>query len=133
MKPKVTLYVKSIRISKGKVLTEELYPVKRASASVRFRDALFRAKLKTVYDYILPNGQKAMLSALERLCNKYGLELQVIDVTQENVLYRLMMRLRRIKDFPTLETSQGWRLLPPFSVDEVERFVSRRTTVHDKF
>lgn len=132
MKPRVTVYVKSDRVSKGKVLTQELYSVKRASASALdlTKDAVFRAKLKDMYDYSLPDDQKAILTALERLCNEYGLELHVVDITQENVLYRCMIRLKKIKDFPTLETSQGRRLQPPFSEDELERFVSGQTTVY---
>jgi len=93
MKPKVTLYVKSIRISKGKVLTEELYPVKRASAAALdlARSTIFRAKLKEIYDYVLPDDQKAITSALERLCSKYGPELHVVDITREDLLRRLMI------------------------------------------
>jgi hypothetical protein len=114
MKPKVTLYTKSNRISKGKVLTEELYPVKRASAAALdlARSAVFRAKITT---------------ALERLCSKYGLELHVVDITRENVLQRFVMWLKGIKDFPTLETSRGQRLQTPFSENELERFISQQT------
>jgi hypothetical protein len=129
MKPKVTLYTKSNRISKGKVLTEELYPVKRASAAALdlARSAVFRAKLKEIYDYVLPDAQKAITTALERLCSKYGLELHVVDITRENVLQRFVMWLKGIKDFPTLETSRGQRLQTPFSENELERFISQQT------
>jgi hypothetical protein len=125
----VTLYVKSIRISKGKVLTEELYPVKRASAAALdlARSTIFRAKLKEIYDYVLPDDQKAITSALERLCSKYGLELHVVDITREDLLRRFVIWLKGIKDFPILETSQGQRLQAPFSENELERFISEQT------
>jgi len=122
--------VRSLRVSKGKILIEELHPVKRASASAPdlARDAVFRAKFKDIYDYILPDDQRAIITALERLCSKYSLELHVIDITQENFLYRFMIRLKRIRYFPTLETSQGIRLQPPFSENGLERFISEQPT-----
>lgn len=121
MKRKITVYVRSRKIMTGETLVEELYSVKRPSV---YRDIMFKAKLKKIYSYVLPDDQKAQVEVVKRLSEQCGLELKVIDVAKENVILRLWKKLQGMKNFPVVETNRGDRLQAPFSQSELERFVS---------
>lgn len=121
MKPKITVYVKSDKVFAGTTLVEEPYPVKRVS---RFHDTVYKVRLKKKYNYILPDNQAVFVKTVKRLSERHGLELKIIDMTQETVLGALWRNLRGIKNFPVLETKRGGRLMAPFSESELERFIS---------
>jgi len=122
MKPEITVYVRSKKIKTGETLVEELYSIKRPSVH---RDAMFKAKIKKIYSYVLPDDQKTLVDVVKRLSERKGFELKVVDVAKENsLLHKLWRKLRGMKNFPLVETNRGERLQAPFSQSELERFVS---------
>lgn len=125
MKPRITVYVRSIKIPVGETFVEELYPVKRASRAYEIsRDTWFKVKRKKVYNYVLQDDQKENVEVVKRLSERYGLELKVIDVARETVIYRLWRNLKGMRNFPVVENNRGRRLQGTFSQNELERLIS---------
>lgn len=125
MKPEVTVYVRSMKVPVGEKLVEELYPIKRATRAYEYsRDTVFQVRRVKEYAYVLPDDQKDLVEFVERLSEERGFKLRIIDVTKETVLYRLWKRLGGIKGFPVVVTRRGARLEAPFSVDDLQRFIS---------
>lgn len=116
----------------GETLVEELYPIKRPTRVYELsKDIWLKAKLKRIYDYVLPDDQKALVEVVKRVSERSGLELRIIDVTKETAILRLWRKLKGMKEFPVVETSRGGRLEAPFSQSELERFISESTLPAD--
>jgi len=125
MKPEITVYVRSTKIQAGETLVEELYPIKRASRAFEIsRDTWFKVRLKKIYKYVLPDDQKKIVEVVRRLSEGSGLELKVVDVAKETAIRRLWRKLKGSNNFPVVENSRGSRLQAPFSLNELERFIS---------
>jgi len=121
MKQKIKVYVKSVKILMGESLVEELYTVKRPSV---YHSMWFRPKLKKIYSYALPDDQKEIVEVVRRMSEQVCVELEVVDVGSKTIIHRLWKRLRRIKDYPVVETNRGSRLQAPFTRRQLERFIS---------
>jgi len=117
--------VQSLRVQSGEKLVEELYPIKPRSPRGydTSRDTVFKAKVKKTYKYVLPDLQKTLLENGQQLCEQHGLELEVVDVSKETALTRLLIRLKGIRNFPAIENSQGAKLQAPFTQTELEEFL----------
>lgn len=126
MKPKITVYVRSMRVLVSETLVEEPYPTKKGYGPYEVsKYIMFQTKLKKKYSYVLPDDQKALVEVVKRLSERCGFELQVIDVAKETIIQRLWRELKWIKNFPVVETNRGGRLQAPFSQSELERFISQ--------
>ena len=63
---------------------------------------------------------------IRRIACKHGFEVEVVDVTRENVLRRILQKEREgIRIFPTLIASSGERLEGSLSEMQVESVFSR--------
>ena len=139
MKPEITLYVRSDKILAGEKLVEGLYSVKPRTprAYEMSRDTTYEVKLKKVYNYVLPDDQKALIEDVKRLIERYGLEMKIIDVSQEDaydpliLIQRVWRRIKGIHSLPVLETNRGEMLRAPFSQNELEEFVSKLASTID--
>ena len=66
-------------------------------------------KAEPKHDYILPQDQQKATETVKCITSKYGLEVEVVDVTRENVLHREMQKEReKNKDFPNFDL-EFWR------------------------
>ena len=64
-----------------------------------------------VYKYVLPEDQQKTTEMVKTIASKYGLEVEVIDVTMENSLSMLIQRKReKIDIFPTLIACCGQKV-----------------------
>jgi len=126
MKPKITVYVRSMKVPAGETLVEEPYLMKRATRVYEIsKDVWYAVRLKKIYRYVLPDDQKEIVDVVEQLSEQRGFELKIIDMTREDAISRLWKKLMGIKNFPVVETKRGKRLQAPFSQSELESFVSR--------
>ena len=127
MKTKITVYVQSAKVLTSEKRVVEPYPIKRASrASGEMLDDLwFQSRIKKEFSHVLPKDQEALVETVKRLSELHGCELEVIDVSKRNIIYRLLRRAGGIKNFPGLEVRRGLRLSAPFSQSELESFISQ--------
>jgi hypothetical protein len=122
------VYVRSLKVPVGERLVEGLYSIK--SRYWYERDAFYEVKRKIMYSYVLPDDQNELIGDVERLTERYGLELKIIDVTRGSALdpvilfQKVWRRLKGIRKLPVIETNRGARLRTPFSQSELERFIS---------
>jgi len=122
----LTVYVRSDKIPAGEILVEELYPIKRFSRAYGIsRNLMFRVKRKKVYSYVLPSDQKKTVEIVERLSERYGFELKIIDVADDTVIERWWRTKKGIRNFPFIKAKSGDKLQAPFSQIELEKFISK--------
>ncbi len=113
---KVRLYVKSVKTVTG---TRE---IEREVVRTRARTI----ETEPTHDYILPGDQQKAAEMIRRIACKHGFEVEVVDVTRENVLRRILQKEREgIRIFPTLIASSGERLEGSLSEMQVESVFSR--------
>ena len=125
MKPRITVYVRSMKVLVSETLVEEPYPVKKGYGPYEIsKHTTFQAKLEKKYSYVLPDDQKELVEVVKRLGERYGYELNVVDVAKETAIHRLWRKLKGIKTFPVIETNRRGKLQAPFSKSELERFIS---------
>jgi hypothetical protein len=83
-----------------------------------------------IHDYILPEDQQKAAEMIRRIACKHGFEVEVVDVTRENALRRILQKEREgIRIFPTLIANSGVRLEGSLSEVQVEPVFSRLAEV----
>jgi hypothetical protein len=114
---RVILYVKSARIVTGTVETEGLRGLR-----VRVLETATEPK----YDYVLSEDQQKVIEIVDKYARRYDVEVEVVDVTRENVLRRTLRREReKIRTFPTLSMDPGQRVEGEITEEQVDSFLSR--------
>jgi hypothetical protein len=88
---KVRLYVMSVKTVTG---TRE---IEREVVRTRARTI----ETEPTHDYILPGDQQKAAEMIRRIACKHGFEVEVVEVTRENV--DIAERARRNKDFPNFD------------------------------
>ena len=70
------------------------------------------------YKSVLPEDQRGFVEMTQTLAEKYGFELEIIDVTKKNLLRKLVQKqLKHINTFPTLISEKG---------DKIEGYTSEK-------
>jgi glutaredoxin len=132
------LYVKSVKTVTGSVEAEhEIFgrspldhpnrvKVEGKVADGTFRLRQFAVETEPKYDYILPEEQEKATETVKRIARKYGLEVEVVDLTKENALRRILQKKRgEIRIFPTLIAGPGERIEGNPTERQVEELFSR--------
>lgn len=135
---KVRLYVRSAKVVAGTTEAEHevfgrmiLDPLSRAKIEGRRGDGTFRVRQFAVetnpkYDYLLDEDQQRVVDLVERIARRNNLEVEVVDVTSENILRRVLQERReRIKTFPTLVVGSEQRVEGEITEEQVESLFSR--------
>ena len=131
--PKVRLYVKSERIITGTSETEREIParstfshpdqvkVEGSVAKGTFRMRYFATETEPKYDFVLSEDQQTVVEMVKKVASRHGLNVEVIDVTKEHILHRLVRtKFEKIKTFPTLIVSSGQKIEGKITEKEVE-------------
>lgn len=58
-----------------------------------FRLRQFAVETEPKYDYVLPEDQQKPAETVQKIARKYGIEIEVVDVTKENALRRILRAL----------------------------------------
>jgi hypothetical protein len=135
---KITLYVRSVKSVVGVVETEhEIFghsaldhpgsvKVEGKAADGTFRVRQFAVETEPKHDFVLPEDQQKAAETVRGIGRKHGLKVEVVDVTKENVLRRIMQKKRaRLRVFPTLITGSGERIEGDLTQKEVGSLLSR--------
>ena len=130
---KFRLYVKSEKRAISEHPVTEPHIIKKGAMRGDFRhmedtywNTAFETKIEVEYDYFLPHEQKAIADTVEKLCEKHGYEVKVVDVTRENLIHRaLQEEVNKITTFPTLIADSGQKLEGDFSEEQIELFLSK--------
>jgi hypothetical protein len=81
-------------------------------------------KTEPRHEHILPDDERKAVEMVSRIARTYGLAVEVVDVTRENVLHRIVQKGReRIRIFPTLNASSGRRVEGGMIEQQVEGFL----------
>jgi hypothetical protein len=134
---KATLYVKSVKTVTGTESFERRaflnkigdYPDRIEIEGKRMNGTFvmkaYQTETEPRYEFILPEDQQRVVEMVKEIASKHGLEVEVIDVSRENVLHRAMQReFENIKTFPTLIADSGEKLKGNFSQEQIESFLS---------
>lgn len=116
----VTVYVKSVKTLVGKKGFERRVPLRklgggpnRTEIEGKVTNGTFVLKTyETVaepeYKFVLSEDQQKTVELIEEVASEYGVEVKVVDVTQESILRRAIQReFEKIKTFPALVTDSG--------------------------
>jgi hypothetical protein len=135
-KCKVTLYVKSVKTPVGSEEAGRF--VYLASPGLRGGMRILRRYDKTSrtkYDFILPSDQREVADMVEAAVQRYGFEVEVVDVTREELTHKIRNIKLRIRSFPTLITSHGERIEGDIKKEQVElilrKMLPRRSWLTD--
>lgn len=108
----VRLYVKSVKTITG--ITEIEHG--------RLREA-HAVESEPKHDYVLAEDQQKMV---EKIARRHNLEVEVVDVTRENVLRRVIQEEgEKIRNFPTLVAGSGQKVEDEITEEQVESLLSR--------
>jgi hypothetical protein len=131
---KFTLYVKGKKTAK---IAGELRQPRGwdagSSIAVRTTPGLeytvdsFELNRGIAYDSVLPEDQKRVVRLVEDLAEILGFELEVIDVTKEKSIHRLVdERIMRITLYPTLITDSGKEIEGEITERKVRALIERK-------
>jgi predicted DsbA family dithiol-disulfide isomerase len=77
-------------------------------------------------EHVLPEDQQRTREVISEIAAKYGLEVQVIDVSRENILHRAIQEERKkIRTFPTLVAETGERIEGQITEEQAKSFLAR--------
>ena len=113
--PRIRLYVKSAKTITG--IREEEH--------ARFREP-HAVETEPEHDYVLAEDQQNVVELVEEIARRHSLDIEVVDVTKENVLRRAIQEERKkIKVFPALLADSGERIEGDITEEKAESFLSR--------
>ena len=125
---KVTLYVKSTKTAIGTEKIDRHYfqagpPVKVSGYRIIPKHEV---ESLTKYSFVLPEDQNRVVEMVEDIAPKYGFKAEVVDVTKENILHRVLQEeVKQIKTFPTLVTDSGEKIEGNISEEQIESLLSK--------
>ncbi len=77
------------------------------------------------YEFVLSENQQKTVDLVRELARKHSLEVEVVDVTKESFLRRLIQKAQgKVKIFPTLIASSGHKIEGDMTVKQVESLFS---------
>lgn len=111
----IRLYVKSVKVVTGTTLVQH----------ARLRES-YAVETEPMHSYMLDEDQQKTIELVKEIARKYLLELEVVDMTRENVLRRVVQKEReKISVFPTLVAGSEQRIEGEITKEQVESFFSR--------
>lgn len=92
---------------------------------VRLRES-YAVETEPKHEFVLDEDQQKIVELVREIAVKHRLEVEVVDVTRENVLRRTIQEEReRIKTFPTLVVDSGKKFEGEMTREQVESVFSR--------
>jgi len=122
-KKKVTLYVKSVKTVIGTEKIDRHYFQAGPPVKVSGYRLIPKHEVDTIakYSFVLPENQNGTVKMVKEVAAKHGFKLEVVDVTKENILHRVLQEeIKRIKTFPTLITDSGEKIEGNITKEQVE-------------
>ena len=111
----IRLYVKSVKVVTGTMQVQH----------VRLRES-YPVETEPKHEFVLDEDQQKIVELVREIAVKHRLEVEVVDVTRENVLRRTIQEeLERIKTFPTLVVDSGKKFEGEMTKEQVESVFSR--------
>ena len=125
---KVTVYVKSVKTAIG---TEKVGHTQFAGGpGIRggYRiSPTYEIESITKYKFVLPEDQNEVVEIVEKIATRYGFDVEVVDVTKENILHRVLQEeVKKIKTFPMLVTDSGEKIEGNISKEQIKSVLSKR-------
>jgi ABC-type uncharacterized transport system substrate-binding protein len=134
---KTRLFVKSVKTVTGTEEFEHITFAKRVGGrrdrfelegkvmNGTFRIKAYQKETEPVYEFILSEEQQEVVEMVKEAASEQGLEVEVIDVTKENVLHRAIQKeLEKIRTFPTLIASSGEKIEGKMTKEQIESVLS---------
>lgn len=125
---KVTLYVKGVKTT-GKKFEEGrwTYRVTLVEPYKVRVDPDYKDAREVRYTYsVLPEDQQKVVETAKTAAQKYGFDLEVIDVAAENLLTGLWQeKVKHISTFPTLVTDGGEKIEGEITEEQIRLLVSK--------
>lgn len=135
---KVRLFVKSVKTLTGTEEFEHVTFRNRVGArpdrielegsrtTGTFRIKAYETETEPVYEFVLPEDQEKVVEMVKEAASKKGYEVEVIDVTRENILHRAIQEeLDKIHAFPTIMTGSGQKIEGIMTKKQIDDFLSR--------
>jgi glutaredoxin len=135
---KVRLFVKSVKTVTGTKEFEHATWLRRAGArpdrielegkitTGTFRVKAYETETEPAYDFVLPEDQEKVVEMVTEAASKKGLQLEVIDVTKENILHRAIQEeLKKIHTFPTIIVGSAQKIEGRMTKEQIDDVLSR--------
>jgi glutaredoxin len=135
---KVRLFVKSIKTVTGTKEFEHPTFARRVGArpdrfevegkitTGTFRVKAYETEREPAYEFVLPDDQEKVVQMVTEAASKKGLELEVIDVTKENILHRAIQEeLKKIRILPTIMVGSGQKIEGRITREQIDDVLSR--------
>jgi hypothetical protein len=123
---RIILYVQSTKTVVG---TQEFESIRVHSGMTRASGGAVAGTTRTghiEYEYLLSDEQEKIIKAAKDMCNEYGFELKIVDVTREDVLHRMIHdNIKGIDIYPALLSDSGRWVEDITSKRQVESFLSK--------
>jgi len=127
---RVTLYVKGVKVAKMDDRSRigyasrlpPSYPWWGGSIDVTPDYKVYR---EVEYKSVLPDDQKKVVEMVQAMALKHGFEVNIIDVTKENLLHRLEEKIKKINTFPTLVTDTGEKIEGRITEEKIKSLLSK--------
>jgi hypothetical protein len=135
---KVRLFVKSIKTLTGtKQFEHATFPGRVGARPDRielegkittgtFRMKAYQTETEPTYEFVLPEDQERVVEMVKEAASEKGLEVEIIDVTKENILHRAIQEeLEKIHVFPTIIAGSGQRIEGMMTKKQINHVLSR--------
>jgi hypothetical protein len=100
---KVRLFVKSFKTVTGVKEYEHHVSTRETGADIKYDVEPYETEAEPEYEFVLPEDQEKVVEMVTEAAGKKGLQVEVIDVTKENILHREIQEgLEKIQAFPTI-------------------------------
>lgn len=127
----VTVYVKSVktvshveRVPRESLVWDSTSRSMQPGANPRVTEA-HEFEEVAMHDFLLSEEQKRAVDIVREVAAKYEIEVQIVDVTRENIIRRVEQEAEGMKTFPTLVTSSGEKIEGDISKEKVDMLLSK--------
>ena len=128
---KVTLYVKSVKtvshieqVPRASLVWDSTSRSMQPGANPRVTET-HEFEEVAMHDFLLSEEQKRAVDIVKEVAAKYDIEVQIVDVTRENIIRRVVQEAEGMKTFPTLITSSGEKIEGDISKEKVDMLLSK--------
>jgi hypothetical protein len=86
----------------------------------------YATEARPQYEFILSEDQQITVEMVREIASRHNMEVKVVDVTRENVLFRAIRKeFRKTRVFPTIVSDSGISYKGPMSKEKIEDFLSK--------
>lgn len=114
---KITLYVQSMKTVAGTQEFESIQPSGPFPWSYK--------SSQTKYAHVLPEEQEGIIEEVRDKCSEYGFELEIVDISRDNLLQMSARERKEIDIFPALLSDSGRWIKGIKSREEARAFLRK--------